>query len=159
MEQPKRLEAAVPSPVEGTISTEEAPTPAVQEDHIPKAHQRPAQENPHTPPPAAVQEDHIPEAQQRPARETPHDVCQDMRKTRDARIAREEIPRGEEKEVPDLGGDQVAGLDRYVKATGDGQGVQAAKSSCVQVPGRESHVEAPDWVQVTKPSCAEKFLD
>ena len=34
MEQPKRLEAAVPSPVEGTPSTEEAPVPATQDGHI-----------------------------------------------------------------------------------------------------------------------------
>ena len=53
-EQPKRLETAVPSPVEGTLSTEEAPAPA-------------AQENPHPSPPAAAQEHHIPGAQHQPA--------------------------------------------------------------------------------------------
>ena len=39
MEQPKILEAAVPSPVEGTLSTEEAPPTAAQEDHVPEAPQ------------------------------------------------------------------------------------------------------------------------
>ena len=46
----------------------------------------------------------------------------------------------------------TAGMDRHVKATG---GVQEAESSGVEVPGRESPVEAPDWEQETKPSCAE----
>ena len=45
-EQPKRLEAAVPSPVEGTPSTEEAPVPATQDGHTPEALQTPAQEDP-----------------------------------------------------------------------------------------------------------------
>ena len=70
-----------------------------------------------------------------------------MGKTRDARIDREEIPRGEAKEVSDLGDDQVAGLDRHVEATDDGRGVQVAESSGAEVPGRESPVEAPDWEQ------------
>ena len=46
-------------------------------------------------------------------------------------------------------------MDRHVEATGDGQGVQAAESSGVEVHGKESPVEAPDWEQETKPSCAE----
>ena len=67
----------------------------------------------------------------------------------------EEIPRGEEKEVSDLAGDKAAELGRHVEATSDGRGVQVAESSGAEVPGRESPVEAPDWEQETKPSCAE----
>ena len=78
-----------------------------------------------------------------------------MGKTRNARTAREEIPRGEGQEVSDLGGDQVAEMGRHVEATGDGRGVQAAESSSKEVTGKDSPVEAPDWEQETKHSCAE----
>ena len=77
-----------------------------------------------------------------------------MGTTRDARIAGEKIPRGEEKEVSDLGGDQVAELDRHVEVPDDGHEVQVAESSGAEVPGRESLFEVPDWKQETKPSCA-----
>ena len=77
-----------------------------------------------------------------------------MGKTRNARTAREEIPRGEGKEVSDLGGDQVAELGRHIEAISDGRGVQAAESSSKEVTGKDSPVEAPDWEQVTKHSCA-----
>ena len=39
MELPRRMEAAAPAPVEGTLSTEEAQPPAAQEDHVPVAPQ------------------------------------------------------------------------------------------------------------------------
>ena len=52
--------------------------------------------------------------------EAPDDACQGMGTTRDARIAGEEIPRGEEKEVSDLAGDKAAELGRHVEATSDG---------------------------------------
>ena len=77
-----------------------------------------------------------------------------MGATRNTRIAGEEVtdmtPEGQE--VTELDSDQVAGMDRHVKATG---GVQVAESCGTEVPGRESPVKAPDWEQETKPSCAE----
>ena len=85
--------------------------------------------------------------------EAPDDTGQDMGKTRNARTAREEIPRGEGQEVSDLGGDQVAELGRHVEVPDDGHGVQVVESSGAEVPGRESLVEAPDWKQEAKPSC------
>lgn len=39
MELPRRMEAAVPPSVEGTLSTEEAPPTAAQEDHVQEAPQ------------------------------------------------------------------------------------------------------------------------
>ena len=45
MEQPKRLEAAVPTPVPATAQASN-PAPAAHEDHIPEAPQLPAQEDP-----------------------------------------------------------------------------------------------------------------
>ena len=80
-----------------------------------------------------------------------------MGTTRNARIAggkvSDETPEGQE--VAELNSDQTAGMDRHVEATGDGQGVQAAESSGKNVSGKENPVEAPDWEQETKPSCAE----
>merc|ERR1712030_26894 len=61
--------------------------------------------------------------------EAPDDACQDMGTTRNARIAGEEIPIGEEKEVSDPAGDKAAELGRHVEATNDGRGVQVAESS------------------------------
>ena len=54
--------------------------------------------------------------------EAPDDACQDMGKTSNARIAREEIPAEtpDGQEVAELIGDQVTGLDRHVEAPGDG---------------------------------------
>ena len=49
MEQPKRLEAAVPPPVPATVpaaTPTPVPPPAAHEDHIPEAPQLPAQEDP-----------------------------------------------------------------------------------------------------------------
>ena len=91
--------------------------------------------------------------------EAPDDACQGMGTTRDARIAGEEIPRGEEKEVSDLAGDKAAELGRHVEATSDGRGVQAAESSSKEVTGKDSPVKAPDWEQVAKPSCAESCAE
>ena len=50
------------------------------------------------------------------------DALQGMGAPRDARIAGEKIPRGEEKEVSDLAGDNAAELGRHVEATSDGRG-------------------------------------
>ena len=86
--------------------------------------------------------------------EAPDDACQDIGKTSNVRVARDEG-----QEVSDLGGDQAAGLNSHVEATGDRHGVQAAESiGGAKVPGRESPVEAPDWEQVKKPG-VQKLLD